>query len=159
LVVGYSFATEIPEREEGRGSHAGAWWMLGIAAVAWFALGAVRTPGIEPSIPAAVLASIFAGLTVAGIEGIVFGMLPLRFLAGEHVFRWSRPRWALLYGLGAFAFAWIILDPANGFLSARTGPSFATAVALFVAFGIGSVLFWAYFRGRHRPVAAPEHPV
>ena len=159
LIVGYAFVAEVPERDEGRGLAGGAWWMLGIAVVAWFALGAVRMPGIEPSLPAAVLGSVFAALTVAGIEGIVFGMLPLRFLHGEPVFRWSHARWAVLYGLGLFAFFWIILDPANGFLSPQTGPSFVTAVALFAVFGIGSVLFWAYFRGRHAWVAAPERPL
>jgi hypothetical protein len=148
LVIGYAFIHEIEEREEGRGLAAGAWWMLGLALVAWFSLGAVRTPGIEPTVPAQVAQSVFAAITVGGIEGIVFGLVPLRFLHGEAVFRWRRSRWAVLYGLGVFAFLWIILNPSNGFIGTSSQTELFTALALFIGFGLVSVLFWSYFRFR-----------
>jgi hypothetical protein len=148
LVIGYAFVREIEERDEGRGLAAGAWWMLGLAFVAWFALGAVRTPGIEPSVPGRIAESVFAAITVGGIEGIVFGLVPLRFLHGEAVFRWRRSRWGVLYGLGLFAFFWIILNPSNGFVGTSSQTELFTALALFVGFGLASVLFWSYFRFR-----------
>lgn len=79
------------------------------------------------------------------LAATVFGLVPLRFLPGEPIFRWSRLSWSLPYALGLFAFVWIILNPKNGFAHATDQAGFVTAAVLFVAFGLVSVLFWAYF--------------
>ncbi len=34
------------------------------------------------------------------IEGVAFGLLPLRFLAGEKVMAWSSPAWLAPFALG-----------------------------------------------------------
>ena len=39
---------------------------------------------------------------VAGVELTVFGMVPLRYLPGEHVYRWNRRLWAALFGIVIF---------------------------------------------------------
>jgi hypothetical protein len=155
LVLGYRFTGKLEPRHEGRVGAAAGWWMLAIALVAWFCLGSVRTPGIEPSVPATLAASVFAGLVVGGIQGVAFGYLPVRFLPGEATFRWHRGHWALLYALGLFAFFWIMLNPAHGFVSATPPSSLVTTIALFVAFGLASVLFWAFFRFRRRSARPP----
>jgi hypothetical protein len=159
FIVSYAYLTEISAADEGRALAAGAWWMLGIAVVSWLLLGAVRAPGVEPTLAASIVTSLLAALVVAGVEGVVFGLVPLRFLHGEAVYRWKRSRWALLYGAGVFAFFWIILDPRNGFLGDPSQTAFLTTFALFVAFGLVSVVFWAYFRARSSAPAAHEHPV
>jgi len=159
LILGYEFLRSLDEKDDARAIAAGAWWMIGLALVSWFALGAVRTPGIGPSVPTAIAESVFASFVVAGIEGIVFGLVPLRFLSGEPIFRWRRVRWGVLYALGVFAFLWIILNPSQGFVGTPSETSFFTAVALFVGFGVVSVLFWGYFRFRRQPGAAPRAPV
>jgi hypothetical protein len=152
LILGYRFAITLDDRDEARAWAAGGWWMLALAGVAWLTLGAVRMPGLETSVPAEVAASVLAALVTAGIEAIVFELVPLRFLPGELVFRHRRVQWVLLYALGVFAYAWIILNPANGFLGAGAGVSLFAAIGLFVAFGIVSVAFWAYFRFRPEPL-------
>ncbi|MGH2408169.1 MAG: hypothetical protein ACRDF7_08850, partial [Candidatus Limnocylindrales bacterium] len=116
--------------------------------VAWFTLGAVRGLGIDGTIPAAIAEAVLAALVVAGIEGIVFGLLPLRFLKGAPIFLWHRWLWALLYAVGLFAFVAVLINPINGFLTPSKQTNVATAMGLFVAFGLVSVLFWAYFRFR-----------
>lgn len=159
LVVGYTYTRRLEPGQEGRVGAAGGWWMLAIALVAWFCLGAVRTPGIEPSIPAALAASVFAGLVVGGIQGVAFGFVPMGFLPGEAVFRWHRAHWAVLYAVGLFAFFWIMLNPEHGFVSVTPHSSLVATVALFVGFGLASVLFWAFFRFRRSPVPAPRPPL
>ena len=148
LILGYTFARELEARQTARAGALGAWWMLALALAAWFSLGALRTPGIEPSVPAAIAESVAAALVVGGIEGIVFGLVPLRFLPGEPVLRWRRIEWAALYGAGVFGFFWIILDPAHGFVGTHEQSEVITALALFIGFGLASVLFWSYFRFR-----------
>jgi hypothetical protein len=148
LILGYSFARELEAPQEGRAGALSGWWMVALSLVAWLTLGAVRTPGIADTVPAAIAASVLAALVVAGIEGIVFGFVPLRFLPGERVFQWRKVRWAVLYAIGVFGFLYIVLNPANGFLASSKQSSSVTAVALFLGFGLVSVLFWAYFRFR-----------
>jgi hypothetical protein len=152
LILGYRFAVALDRRDEARAWAAAGWWMLALAVVSWLTLGAVRMPGLEASVPAEIAATVLAALVTAGIEAIVFELVPVRFLPGDLVFRHRRVQWALLFALGVFAFAWIILNPANGFLGTGAGVSLFAAVGLFAAFGIVSVLFWGYFRFR------PERP-
>jgi hypothetical protein len=153
LVIGYAFVRELDATQQARSLSAAAWWMLGLSLVCWLMLGAVRGPGVGDTAPGQILESVLAAITVAGIEGIVFGLVPLRFLPGEPIFRWSRLSWSLPYALGLFAFVWIILNPKNGFAHATDQAGFVTAAVLFVAFGLVSILFWAYFRFRPSDVA------
>jgi len=148
VILGYAFARQLGVPEEGRSHALSAWWMLGLAFVAWLTLGAVRGLGIEGSMPAAVAESVLAALVVAGIEGIVFGLVPLRFMRGEPIFRWHRWRWAALYAVGVFGFIAILINPTTGFLVPSKQTSVVSAVALFIGFGLVSVLFWGYFRFR-----------
>jgi hypothetical protein len=158
LLLGFTFAWPLEGRENARAWSAASWWLLALAFVAWLVLGAARTPGLEDSVPAAIVQSVMAAIGVAGIEAIVFDLVPIRFLPGEHLFRFRRLHWAMLYAVGVFAFAWIILDPANGFLVPENRVSLFAAVGLFVAFGLASVLFWAWFRFRRPPAGAAESP-
>ncbi len=154
LILGYEFARSLEPTDKARALGAGAWWMLGLAAVSWLMLGAVRAPGVGDTWPGVVAENVLAAIAVAGVEGIVFALLPMRFLYGEPIFRQSRFRWGLLYFIGMFAFIVVILNPANGLVSAADQTSFRSAVALFIGFGLASVLFWGYFR--FRPTRAPE---
>lgn len=95
---------------------------------------------------------------VAGVELTVFGMLPLRFLPGEKVFRWNRRAWAALFGFGLFGFVHVLINPRSGYLADATRTPMLTIVALLLVFGIGSVVFWAYFRFRSVPAAPSATP-
>jgi hypothetical protein len=155
LLIGFAFARELSRADDGRAAAVGAIWLLGLGLLSWFGLGAVRGAGIEPSLAQSIATAVLAALVTAGLEGVAFGMLPLRFLRGEPLFRWSRLRWAVLYVPGLVAFALIVLNPSNGFLGGSQTPFF-TAAALFLAFGAVSVGFWWYFqRGPGRMVEAP----
>jgi Kef-type K+ transport system membrane component KefB len=108
----------------------------------------VRGLGIQGTVADGVAEAVLAALVVAGIEGIVFGLLPLRFLKGEPIFRWRKWLWAILYAIGLFGFITVLINPVNGFLTPSKQTSVATSIGLFVVFGIVSVLFWGYFRFR-----------
>jgi len=90
---------------------------------------------------------------VAGVELTAFGMLPLHFLPGEKVYRWNRGVWAALIGLGVFGFAHVLMNPRDGYMADSSRTPLITIVGLLIFFGLSSVLFWAYFRFRTRPVA------
>ncbi|RAY13066.1 hypothetical protein DPM19_21430 [Actinomadura craniellae] len=86
---------------------------------------------------------------VTGVQGIVFGLLPFRFLDGQRLFAWSRAAWALVYGTGLLIFFYVLVfKHAEG--TAR-GADLLRGLGLFAVFGTVSVLVWGYFRYRPDP--------
>jgi hypothetical protein len=133
---------------------------LVVAVIAWFALlfvaplAAVSDPGLW----IVALQTALVTVLVAGLEGVFFGMLPVRFLPGEAVFRWNRRVWAALFGIATVGFLLIVMNPTSGYLADGTRTPMFTILALLVFFGLGSVAFWAYFRFRRPPVVASAAP-
>lgn len=156
LLMGLTFARELSTTDEGRAAAMGAALMLVVSLVAWLGLGAL-TASSEPDFGLTVLRTVLAALMVAGLEGAVFGLLPMRFLPGLAVYEWHRGLWALLLGLGAFAFFHILVNPASGYLSDGSRTPLLTSLGLLFGFGLVSIAFWANFRLRHdEPVATTE---
>ncbi len=148
LVATFAFAGSLQLRDEARAHASTAVWMLVVALAAWLALpfiedGLAAYPLLSMAV-AAGLATIFVG----GLEGLLFELVPLRFLRGESVFEWRRGVWALLFLAAAFVFAYILLDPTSSYLGSTRVSPLIPAVILFVGFGLASVIFWGYFRFR-----------
>jgi hypothetical protein len=95
-----------------------------------------------------VLDAYLASLWVSALGAIVFGLIPLRYMYGEQVKKWSTPGWALIYGLGMALFVHTVLHPERGFYGRSDEVSFMSVLLLFGGFGLFSVAFWAYFRYR-----------
>ena len=146
LLIGLAFAHELSGVEEGKATAAAATVMLVAAGVAWLALGAL--PAGDASFGTTALRTALAAITVAGLEGVVFGLLPFRFLPGEPLYGWNRVLWGLLLGVGAFAFLHILVNPASGYLADTSRTPLFTVVALLLGFSLVSVAFWAWFRFR-----------
>jgi hypothetical protein len=153
LLIGLAFARELSGAEEGRATAIGAGLMLGTAVACWLALGVLPT---GEAFGLVVLRTALAALMVAGLEGVVFGLLPMRFLPGEPLYAWNRVAWAALLGIGAFAFFHILINPASGYLSDASRTPLLTVVALLVGFSAVSVAFWAWFRFRRAPEVQVE---
>jgi len=58
-----------------------------------------------------------------GMEGLAVAMLPMKFLDGRKVFRWSRSAWALMFFLGIFATVQVLLRPGRATWDRRAGRS------------------------------------
>lgn len=158
LIIGFAVARELGETEERRFSAIASALMLIVSVLAWLALGALRAGGGE-GIVATMAETALAATFVAGLEQVVFGLLPMRFMPGAGVYAWNRIVWASLMGLSLFAFIHILVNPASGYLTdTRRTPVFVT-VALVAAFGLFSLGFWAYFRFRPmRPLVSSTDP-
>ncbi len=153
LIIGFGFTRELTRVQEGRVVGIAAAVSLGVAVAAWLLLPLVR--GDSAGFGGVMLETAFATVVVAGLEGALFGMLPLQFLPGEAVRAWNPRFWMGLIGVAAFAFFHILLNPSSGYLADSERSSMTTVVFLLVIFGGVSVLFWAYFRFRPpRQVAA-----
>jgi hypothetical protein len=147
---------EEKRREEGRSTAIGAAWSLALALLAWVVSWPLTADvGSDIGLAVLVVRTALWAMVVAGIESVVFGFLPVRFLPGEKVFRWSKRAWALLLGIALFAFLHVLVNPASGYLTDEHRVPFATAMAALALFGGGSVAFWAWFRLRPAPAAPP----
>ena len=145
LLIGLAFARELSAADEGRATAIGAGVMLVVASAAWLGLGAVPE---GDGFAIVVLRTSLAALMVAGLEGVVFGLLPMRFLPGEPLYAWNRILWGALLAVGAFAFFHVLINPASGYLSDSSRTPLFTVLALLIGFSVVSVAFWAWFRFR-----------
>ena len=145
LLIGLAFARDLSAADEGRATAFGAALMLTVAFGAWLALGAL--PDSE-EFGLVVARTGLAALMVAGLEGVGFGLLPMRFLPGEPLYAWNRTLWGALLLVGAFAFFHILINPASGYLSDSSRTPLSTVVGLLLGFSLVSVAFWAWFRFR-----------
>ncbi len=161
LVLTFVVARDLGIAAEGRAMMRAAASTLAIAVVSWLGLWLVDVLVPVQSDPGPALIALQNALVmalVAGIELTVFGMLPLRFLPGEKVFRWSRRAWAALFGAGLFGFVHVLMNPRSGYLADTTRTPMVTIVVLLLGAAVFSVGFWAYFRFRRLPVARSVEP-
>ena len=127
--------------------------VLGIlAGGAWLMWDPVREMASRPDagFPSLVLDAFLASFWVSALGTVVFGLVPLRFLSGEAVRRWSTTGWLIIYGLALMLFLHTMAHPERGFYS-RADVPLPVVLVPFFAFALFSVAFWGYFRARGRP--------
>jgi hypothetical protein len=138
---------------DGRAKAVAAASLATVGAVAWM----LRDPLLGPAgegFAGQFLASGLTAVTVTAVVHLAFAMVPVRFLDGAAVLDWSRSRWALLAGLGAFALVHVVLQPATGPTLDRGG--FLTGVVGVHLAAVAVFVLWFHLR---RPCRAQAHPV
>ena len=76
----------------------------------------------------------------------MFSLIPLRFLPGYRVKNASWVVWAVLTAVVLYAFVHVLLRPESGYLGRSTEASVTLTIVLFGLFGVGSAVFWLWFR-------------
>lgn len=155
VLGGAVFAVALDHRSEGRAEAAVLVSGLVLALAAWLGFGAIASAatGAGPSFPTLSADAFLGTLFIGTIEGLLFALVPLRFLPGHRVKQWSWVAWAVLAVVVLYVFVHVLLRPESGYLGTSTVASVNLTIGLFVAFGLASVLFWAWFRFRPEPVA------
>ena len=147
LIISIVFVTEVSAREEGMGTWLASLWLLVLSVIAWLLLAFVRIQNADPLLQLFV-ETVLVTFVVAGIETLVIGLLPMRFLPGHPLFNWRRAMWFPLFVLAIFGYLMILVDPANGYLSDNSRTPTLVGIIFLVAFGVVSLGTWAYFRFR-----------
>jgi hypothetical protein len=157
LVGGAVFAGALEKRTEGRAETVTLLAGLLLALGAWvlFEPVAHAANGADPSLGILVADSTLAGLFIGGIEGLMFALIPLRFLPGHRVKQWGWIPWALLTALALYLFVHVLLVPSAGYLGQSTKATTTVTIALFAGFGVLSLGFWAWFRFRPEKTGVP----
>ena len=124
--------------------------LLIVSLVAWVLLQPVRTAAGDGSWLAALLDTILAMIVVAGLEGIFFTLIPLRFMDGAILMRWSRLAWALLFGTVTFLWWQLLLNQNGAYAAAFRQTSVQLVVAVLILFMLTTGGIWTFFRFRAR---------
>jgi hypothetical protein len=155
-LIGGLEARRTAEDTTGRLTSLASLSVLGIGLVSWAAREPVASAAARAGAGFWTIAAdaCLAAIFVVCLETVVFSMIPMRFLEGDKVTRWSRRAWIGLFASGLFAFVHILLQASSGYAGHTQAAQRWIVVALFAGFGLFSVAFWAYFRYR---TPRPQH--
>jgi hypothetical protein len=158
VLGGAVFAGSLERKTEGRVEAVTLLTGLLVALGAWVGFEPVAhaANGLHPGFGVLIADSLLGSLFIGGIEGLLFSLIPLRFLPGHRLRQWGWIPWLLLTALTLFVFVHVLLTPEAGYLGRSTAASTNVTLALFGAFAVVSVGFWAWFRFRPDPSGRPE---
>ena len=122
--------------------------LLVVSVLAWLLLGPVRVAAaggeLAPGLAETILAMIFIG----GLETLFVSMIPLRFMDGATVMRWSRLAWALAFGTVTFLWWQLLLNQDHAYLEALEQTNVQVVLATVFVFMLTTGGLWSYFRFR-----------
>ena len=129
--------------------------LLGLSLAAWALVVPFRrwSEDAGATIPAfyeGAAVTIFSG----GIQSLFFSMIPVSFMAGEKVLRWSLPAWVALAAVLAFLFWHALLNQDESFFDAMTSTVSLAAICVLIGAVALTAVTWLYFRLR-RPGLQP----
>lgn len=150
LFTGLVYGNDPADEQDGEGLAISATMLLVLAAIGWFSWIPVKAAAVTPGagLPILILDATLASLWVSALSAIVFALIPLRFMYGEQVKKWSKKGWTIIYGLGMSLFVYTLIHPGQGFYGTSDKTNFRAVLSLFLGFGLFSLLFWGYFRYR-----------
>jgi hypothetical protein len=121
------------------------------------ALAAWLLSGVTGSVP--FLHGTLALIFVAGLEGVLFALLPLEFLDGWLVYEWNRVAWFGAFAVATYWFCQILLNPASSYLEAFAQTNVQLALLLLALYALLTVVLWLIFRrsGAQTVVEVPVH--
>ncbi|HEX2118124.1 MAG TPA: FGLLP motif-containing membrane protein [Acidimicrobiales bacterium] len=160
LIAGLAFRRQIADAVKGRLTALSVVVVLALSVTSWLAMAPVSAAADKPgaSLSLLILEAMLGGIFWCGLDSLVIGMLPLRFLGGSDVRAWSKAGWVVLFVLTQMAFVHILLRPSTGYVADTTHSPTAIVIFLFVLFALFSIAFWAYFRFRSPRTTEADQP-
>jgi hypothetical protein len=108
-------------------------------------------------IPETVAVTLFVG----GVEGLLFNLLPLEFMEGRTVWRWSRRAWLLLTLTVVFVFFHVVVNRTDSYTSVAEATGVRALFAIAVVCVLLASAFWLFCRykfGGEEPVPEAAEP-
>ena len=128
-----------------------AFGLLVVSVLAWLLLAPVRVAAADGSWLPALAETILAMIVIAGLEGLVVTMIPLRFMDGAAVLGWSRLAWALTFGTVVFLWWQLLLNQNKAYGAAFEQTNVQVVLATLGVFMLTTGVLWSYFRFRRTP--------
>ena len=162
MVAGLQVANKIKisESDSGKAQVLSFMTTLAVALGAWLARQPLSswTHSNHASVVAVGVDAALVSIFIAGVQGVLISLLPLRYLPGRDIFKWNRAVWALLLGIAAFIFFHLLLGQGSSYVGTING---TIAAAIFTGLFVGATIFaWVFFaiRDRRREANAANDP-
>lgn len=121
-------------------------WLIFNAVVMMAPLRAVAPPELLNVM--VTVQETFAAFTIEALTTLPILMLPLRFMPGSLVFRWSKVAWAITFGVAVTLFFFVLVPMPNSWSTVSI--PFVTWIIALLAYVAFAVLLWAGFRFTRR---------
>ena len=140
----------LARRDEARIVLVPATVLLITSLVAWLLLIPVDAAAEDPGagVGIVLLKSVLTIVFIGGVEGLMFNLIPLRYMDGAKVMAWSRPAWALAFGLVTFLWWQLLLNRDQAYADALTQTSIGPVISVLIFFGLTTGVLWVFFRIR-----------
>lgn len=162
LMTGIAFSDKVSEREDGAGLALASLIVLVVAFAAWFIWIPVKANVDSTHNPAfimIVLDTLLATVWVAGIQSVVFSLIPIRFMDGQLVALWNRLAWLGIYVFALFVFVHTVLHPRDNQVGTQSTASVVYLSVLLGVLTLFAVSMWAFFFVYNRRHEKQEEPI
>jgi hypothetical protein len=153
LMTGIAFSDGITEREDGHGLWIASLLVLAVSFAAWFVWIPVKSSvdaSHDPAFIMVALDTLLATVWVAGVQSVVFSLIPIRFMDGEKVALWSRVAWFGIYVFALFVFVHTVLHPRDNQVGTASEAQVIYLSVLLGALTLVAVSLWAFFLFHNR---------
>lgn len=162
LMTGIAFSDKVSEREDGAGLAIASVIVLVVAFAAWFIWIPVKAnvdATHDPAFIMVVLDTLLATVWVAGVQSVVFSLIPIRFMDGQLVALWSRIAWLGIYVFALFVFVHTVLHPRENQVGSQTSASVVYLSILLGVLTVVAVSLWTFFFVYNKRQGKLEEPV
>jgi len=145
------FRVKPTEEEDGKSILLSSVGLVAVSVGCWFASIPIKDAVVAGNHSFAFLSldSMLTTVWVCGLQSLLFGLIPMKYLDGEAIIHWSKVAWAGTYIAVMFIFVQMVVHPTPGGYGGNSNASFISMLYLFLGFMALSLLFWSYFRIRH----------
>ncbi|HWM33542.1 MAG TPA: FGLLP motif-containing membrane protein [Pseudolysinimonas sp.] len=148
IVLGVVYARELKLRDDARLGLLGVGLTIAAGLLAWLGYGIASATVSGTGFFNNLLIEVLAAVTLEALGTLVIALLPIEFLDGRTIFRWSKLAWLGAYLVTALVFLFVVVP-----LSDNWGTMSAPVLGwgtLFAVFAVVAIATWAIFRRRSR---------
>ena len=123
--------------------------LLIVGVVAWLAAIPLHDLYLDhPSFWTALPTSISLLVFIVAIEGLLFSLIPLEFMDGSRIWRWSKLAWLGLFVPAALLFLQILFNDGDAYMDLIGSSRSAIGVLVLLIYMVACFGTWAYFKRR-----------
>jgi hypothetical protein len=146
IVLGVAYARELRLRDDARLGLLGTGITLAAGLLAWLGYGVATATMSGPGFVGNLVIEVLAAITLEALGTLVVALLPIDFLDGRTIFRWSKLAWLGAYAVTALVFLFVVVPMSDNWGS-MSAPMLGWGT-LFAVFAVVAITTWAVFRRR-----------
>ncbi|HUF52930.1 MAG TPA: FGLLP motif-containing membrane protein [Dehalococcoidia bacterium] len=140
-------AASLSDEQEGRQILFPAIVLLTICALAWLLVDPLRDLATDnSSVWAAIPEGVAVGIFVGGLESMFFQMVPIKWMDGHRLLKWSKLIWFSMTGITAFLFWHVLLNTERQSFDTLSETTPAVAMLLMGICFLSTVALYLFFR-------------